>query len=45
MRTEAFARDYPRLVPVDPYKIGHGHGGAEHHEATGHGEGGPASKR
>ncbi|HET8611284.1 MAG TPA: cytochrome (ubi)quinol oxidase subunit III [Sphingomonas sp.] len=28
----------------DPYKIGH-HGGGGHHEATGHGEGGPASKR
>jgi cytochrome o ubiquinol oxidase subunit III len=34
----------------DPYKLGHrghghGHGGHGHHEATGHGEGGPASKR
>lgn len=33
----------------DPYRMGHGHGGHGHghgdHEATGHGEGGPASKR
>lgn len=47
--SDAFARDYPRLVPIDPYKIGHhghGHGhGGEHSEATGHGEGGPASAR
>lgn len=28
----------------DPYRLGSGHGGAQH-EATGHGEGGPASKR
>jgi cytochrome o ubiquinol oxidase subunit 3 len=42
--------------PHDPYKLGRGHGGGhghghghgshgDHHEATGHGEGGPASKR
>lgn len=31
---------------MDPYKLGHGHGGhGGHSEATGHGEGGPASKR
>jgi cytochrome o ubiquinol oxidase subunit 3 len=30
---------------ADPYKIGHHSSGAAHHEATGHGEGGPASKR
>jgi cytochrome o ubiquinol oxidase subunit III len=29
----------------DPYRIGHKHPGAGHHTATGHGEGGPASKR
>lgn len=29
----------------DPYHIGHGHAGAHGHAATGHGEGGPASKR
>ena len=29
--------------PVDPYHLGHGHGADS--EATGHGEGGPASKR
>src|SRR4051812_38627970 len=35
----------------DPYRLGHrggghghGHGGYDTHEATGHGEGGPASK-
>jgi cytochrome o ubiquinol oxidase subunit 3 len=45
------ARDpyYPRLIPDDPYKMGHrGHGHGHDHddrEATGHGEGGPASKR
>ena len=48
MSTRAFQRDYPILVPHDPYRIGH-HGGAHGHEgrqeATGHGEGGPASKR
>jgi len=35
----AFAGD------VDPYKIGHATEEAGHHIATGHGEGGPASKR
>jgi cytochrome o ubiquinol oxidase subunit 3 len=33
------------LRASDPYKLGHGHGGARHTHATGHGEGGPASKR
>jgi cytochrome o ubiquinol oxidase subunit III len=28
----------------DPYKVGHRHGESGHSEATGHGEGGPASK-
>jgi cytochrome o ubiquinol oxidase subunit III len=30
---------------IDPYKVGHGAAGASHGTATGHGEGGPASKR
>ena len=41
---------YPRLIPQDPYKIGHlgrsGHGhDGERQDTTGHGQGGPASKR
>lgn len=32
--------------PRDPHNLGHGHEhGQDHHHATGHGEGGPASKR
>jgi cytochrome o ubiquinol oxidase subunit III len=30
---------------IDPYKVGHSASPASHHTATGHGEGGPASKR
>jgi cytochrome o ubiquinol oxidase subunit III len=30
---------------ADPYKLGHGSEASGHHRATGHGEGGPASKR
>jgi cytochrome o ubiquinol oxidase subunit III len=30
---------------LDPYRIGHESAATGHHEATGHGEGGPASKR
>jgi cytochrome o ubiquinol oxidase subunit III len=37
--TTAFVPD------VDPYKVGHQGAAAGHHAATGHGEGGPASKR
>jgi cytochrome o ubiquinol oxidase subunit 3 len=35
----------PGSLVVDPYKIGHDDAAVGHHEATGHGEGGPASKR
>ncbi|WP_114228333.1 MULTISPECIES: cytochrome (ubi)quinol oxidase subunit III [Sphingomonas] len=36
----------PSARPRDPYQLGHGHEhGHGHHAATGHGEGGPASKR
>jgi cytochrome o ubiquinol oxidase subunit III len=38
--TTAFAGD-----AGDPYKLGHGEAASEHHRATGHGEGGPSSKR
>ena len=35
-----------QLRTADPYKLGRGHGGAGRTtHATGHGEGGPASKR
>jgi len=39
--TEALGREH--IDEVDPYKLGHG--GRGHDYATGHGEGGPASKR
>lgn len=39
--TEALDVQFPRHL--DPYRVGHGGGG--HDRATGHGEGGPASKR
>lgn len=39
--TEALGAQFPRHL--DPYRVGHG--GSGHHSATGHGEGGPASKR
>jgi cytochrome o ubiquinol oxidase subunit III len=41
--TEALRAQYPRYI--DPYKVGHGGGGGRHDYATGHGAGGPASKR
>jgi cytochrome o ubiquinol oxidase subunit III len=40
---EALRADHPR--DLDPYKLGRGDGGGGHEFATGHGEGGPASKR
>jgi cytochrome o ubiquinol oxidase subunit 3 len=40
--SEALRTAHPR--DLDPYRVGHGHGG-RHDYATGHGEGGPASKR
>ena len=35
----------PFVGDVDPYKVGHGQADSSKHAATGHGEGGPASKR
>lgn len=43
--TEVLGREH-HLRDTDPYKVGHGlHGGDGHVFATGHGEGGPASRR
>ncbi|MGH6674381.1 MAG: cytochrome (ubi)quinol oxidase subunit III [Terriglobales bacterium] len=41
--TEALGQDH--LADGDPYKLGRGHGDGGHGASTGHGEGGPASRR
>lgn len=43
--TLATSLEAARARTIDPHRVGHHPGGHGHDEATGHGEGGPASKR